>query len=101
VQDVFAISAFEDWFESNRHVFQRFTLREELADSARRVSNIQIDTPTYMVSLCAWDQGDALEIQIIDLATEKTSIEDGPCSTKGEMLARLDGFLTWFNRQHE
>ena len=101
MQDSFAIAAFEQWFELRRHVFERFDLRERLADSKFRCSNVQIDTPTHIASLCVWDINNALEIQIIDLATEEVSIEDGPNTDQDELLTRLNRFLVWFKQNHD
>ena len=97
----FAVSCFNRWLESNRKDFERFTLREEFSARPGRSSNIQIETPTHIISLCAWDQGNALEIQVIDLSSEATNIEDGACETENELMARLALFLGWIEQIHE
>ena len=100
MQDAFAVVAFDEWFKAKRHCFEGFELRCNKSMSTHRVTDAEIDTPTHSVSICAWDQGNSLEIQITDLATEKTTIEDESCADKDQLLARLNKFLDWFTAQH-
>ena len=100
MQDAFAVIVFDEWFKTNRHCFEGFSLRFNKSMATHRVTDAEIDTPTHSISICAWDQGNSLEIQIIELATEKTTIEDGQCADKDDLLARLDKLLVWFTAQH-
>lgn len=96
-----AVVALEQWFATNREIFADGVVQAELSPASGRDASIQLGTRDYLISICAWDQGSSLEIQIIDRATTETSIQDGPCSDMKELRARLEQFLSWYVLQNE
>ena len=100
MQDDFAIATLERWIEANRHKFEKFELRVELPAVRDRGLHVQIDTPRFGASLSAWDQGNAVELHIVDFATGDSTIDDGPCRSEKELLDRLNAFLKWFEQNY-
>lgn len=59
---------------------------------------VHLELSTHLVEIGAWDQASCLDIQIIDLATEKCTFPTvGDCKDKGEFERHLDSFMEWFD----
>jgi hypothetical protein len=54
------------------------------------------ETPQYLIDICAWDHACCLDIEALNIATEKTEFcVTGPCESGAALNQRLENFLQW------
>mgnify|MGYP001550284070 CR=1 FL=1 len=91
MEKAFAIDALLRWYKANAGLLAKFETRIKLPEQKGHGAAIEIESPSRRMGVCAWNQGNALEITVAD--SEETYIEDGPCADEAEFDARLDAFL--------
>ena len=94
----FAKDTFTTWFDFNYPLLYTFINKMHLEAAAGRGASIQLDMPAHTIDLSVWDQGNRLEIVVIDNSTGNAEVDDEAYSTREQLLARLDTFLEQFER---
>lgn len=98
----FAISALYDWFEANKKLFKERGAKPEFKNSGYGSAYVRLETKMHLVELCAWDNASCLDIQIMEIESEKTVFPHlGSCESKTEFDDQLREFITWFGNQEQ
>ena len=92
----FAKETFAAWFDFNYPLLYTFIEKTDLEAPVGRGCSIQLSMPAHTVAISAWDQGNKLEIIVIDENTGKAKVDDKAFSSREQLLARLDAFLVQF-----
>ena len=101
VQKPFAKSTLRDWFHRNQPSLAKYVKSLELELPSGRGSSVQLDISGYALSICAWDQGNRLEIVAIDVATGETRVDDNSYTSHEQLSGRLDELLDHYRLVRE
>ena len=93
MENAFAKGTFKAWFDSNRASFSEFIDSQDIDAANGRAAWVQLHMPSHIVGISVWDQGNRLEIIMIDVATEDAKVEDKAYSSPSQLQARLNAFL--------
>ncbi|MCB1608161.1 MAG: hypothetical protein KDI71_14425 [Xanthomonadales bacterium] len=94
-----ATSALRQWYAANQDMLKaRFS--DALVPTRERNScGLRLDGDAYFISICAWDQGQCLDIEVLDGSTGMSRHPAvGPCESIDDLLARLDSFAQWITQ---
>jgi len=94
VSDEFAKRTFSAWFDNNCAQFAQFINSSDLNAPDGRAAWAQLDLPMYTVGISAWDQGNRLEVIVIDASTGDAKVEDKEYADSEKMKLRLSALLT-------
>ena len=101
VEKAFAKATLTEWFVKNKALFSEYISSQEFDTPAGRAASIQLDLPSHTVGICAWDDGNRLEIVTINVKTEEAKVDDKSYPTTDKLLARLDAFIDQFFHMSE
>ena len=93
----YAVSDLYKWFKENQSYFYSKEAEIEFKDSGRNSAFVRIETKAYLAELSAWDHASCLDIQIIEIDSDKTTFpHTGVCESKTVFQSHLHNFLLWF-----
>lgn len=93
MQTAFAKETFKAWFEANEPELAKYIHSKDIDAKTGRAAWASIHMPSRTVGISAWDHKNKLEVVIIDVATDESSVEDEAYSTREKLEARLDALL--------
>jgi len=97
-----AVTWLERWLIYRRSILESMGLKVERSKSDFGSAAVSLDSNKIASGICAWDQRDTLEIQLIDLDTNESSLVfDGPCPSKEFFLEELTNYENWLKKKHE
>jgi hypothetical protein len=97
----YAVATLKKWFELNSPLFHSYGTIAEYKESDRGSANVQIDTGKYLIDVCAWNHASCLDIQTIDIETEKSEFPHvGDCCSKQEFEQHLQDLIRWYKLNH-
>ena len=99
-QDHFAVSVLQGWFNANQEYFTETKMVSEFKDSGQNSACINLESDSHIMQLCAWDHASCLDIQILEIASEKSTFpHTGDCKNKIEFESELNDFLEWHKNE--
>ena len=101
MENAFAKATLREWFNKNQASFAEYINSLDIDAPTGRAASVQLDMPSHTVGISAWDQGNRLEIIMIDVATDDAKVEDKSYSNSDKLLARLDAFIDQISRMRE
>lgn len=99
-KEQYAVSTLYDWFKQNQDYFIGAEMELEFKDAGRNSACVTLECDSHIMQLCAWNHASCLDIQIMDVATEESTLpHTGDCSSREEFEAQLNEFLNWHKNQ--
>ena len=86
----FARDTLTAWLEDIEPGLTEFIHSKVIDAPQHHGASVGFELPGHLVSVCAWDQGNRLEVTTIDVATEETVVEDLAYEDRDQLQARLD-----------
>jgi hypothetical protein len=85
----------EEWVRLNQHRIGTLTKLKRVEEPSFCI-NAWFETSNYIIDICAWDNAFCLDIEALNIATEKTDFcVAGPCENGKALIHRLEMFLQW------
>ncbi len=101
MENAFVKATLQEWFNKNQASLAEHINSVDFDAPTGRAASVQLDMPSHTVGISAWDQGNRLEIIMIDVATDNATVEDKSYSNSDMLLARLDAFIDQISRMRE
>lgn len=101
MENAFAKEIFKAWFDGNQAFLAPFIDSKDIDTPSGRAAWLQLHMPSHTVGMSAWDQGNKLEIILIDIATDEAQVEDKAYASPDRLNARLDAFLKQLARMRD
>ena len=89
----FAKATFKEWLEANKSDLSGYIHSKDTDEKNGRAAWASIHMPKHVVGISAWDQGNRLEVIVIDISTDEGKVEDRAYSNRDKLEARLDALL--------
>jgi len=97
VSDVYAVSFLNSWFQKNHKLFDRHSVVSEYMDTGNGSALVRLTSARYLAEICVWDHASCIDIQILDVSSEKSTFPHvGECKDRLELEAELNKFIEWF-----
>jgi hypothetical protein len=66
-------------------------------DSPSQTLVVWFQTPEFLIEICVWDHACCLNIEAMNVKTEKADFYvEGPCKHISDLTERLNAFLSWY-----
>lgn len=94
--DVYAVALLKSWFQEHHGFFNNNKIKSELKDTGHGSALVRLESAQYMAEVCVWDHASCMDVQILEIATEKSTFPHvGECKTRLEFESELSKFLDW------
>ena len=94
--DVYAVALLKAWFQEHHGVFDSNKIKSELKDTGHGSALVRLESTHYMAEVCVWDHASCMDVQILEISTEKSTFPHvGQCTTRLEFESELSKFLDW------
>lgn len=94
--DVYAVALLKAWFQVHHGFFENNNIKSELKDTGHGSAFVRLESPQYMAEVCVWDHASCMDVQILDISTEKSTFPHvGECTTRLDFESELSKFLDW------
>ncbi len=91
------VNTLYSWFQDNKELFISCGAELEFKDTGRNSAYVRLETISHMMELCAWDHACCLDIQIVEIESEKSIFpHTGDCESINEFKEHLKTFIIWF-----
>lgn len=94
------VAALYGWFNENKDYLLSSCSELEFKDSGRGSACVNLETETYIISVCAWDHACCLDIQVMEVKSEEISFPHmGDCPSIEEFKGHLKDFGNWLKEE--
>ncbi len=88
-----AVAVLQGWFSDHEGTFQSGGAVARFNVSRQGSGAVDIETRTHLYQIIAWDNAWCLDVQVIELASEKSSFPIVGPNTPTEFVENLEKFL--------
>jgi len=100
MEESYAIETLRNWHRTNEALFQKHCVSQVFNDTGHGSAAVRLETENYLVELTAWNHASCLDIQILEMASEKSTFPTvGDCESKAVFENHLLSFMEWFNSE--
>lgn len=86
----------KSWFEHNQELFCLKCNEIKFTDTGHGSAYVDLDTDFYISRITAWDHAICLNMEIINIETEETTVmAEGACLSIAEFEVKLSKYLKW------
>jgi len=102
IQGSFAEDELKAWFENQADILSKNKIENSYASEKRGGSNLRIELSEYYIDVCAWNNANCLDIQIIHLPSEKVTFPTtGECESIEVLREKLDELKSFVENNYE
>ena len=94
--DVYAVALLSAWFQEHHGFFYNKKIKSEFKATGHGSALVRLESTHYMAEVCVWNRASCMDVQILEIATEKSTFPHvGECTTRLEFESELSKFLEW------